>query len=325
MSGMRGVYAMLWLAPFLPFTADAAAPVYPDRPIRLIVPIAPGGGPDTISRAVGQKLTERLGQTVVADNRPGASGAIALDLARAAAPDGYTLVTISASQVIRPLVYKVSYDLARDFAPVSRLSAQSYVLTVNNALPVRSVRELVAHAKSNPGKLNYASVGQGSQIHLMTELFRSLAGIDVMHVPYKGIAAAYPDLMAGSIHFTFAGIISALTHVRSGRLRALAVSGAARMSALPELPTVAEAGVPGFAVSQWYAVLAPAGTPGRIVARLNREINQALQQPDVSGRIAAEGSEAVGSTPQQLAADIQAERAKWARVIREAGIKGDES
>ena len=289
------------------------------------MPIAPGGGPDTISRAVGQKLTEQLRQTVVADNRPGASGAIALDLARLAAPDGYTIVTISASQVIRPLVYPVPYDISRDFVPVSQLSAQSYVLMANNALPVRSVKELVAHAKTHPGKLNYASVGQGSQIHLMTELFRSLAGIDVTHVPYKGIGAAYPDLMAGTIHFVFGGILTALPHVKAGRLRALAVSGARRMSALPDLPTVREAGVPGFAVSQWYAVLAPSKTPRAIVDRLNREINKALRDPEVSRRVAAEGSETAGSTPQQLAAHIQSERAKWAQVIKQAGIKGEGS
>jgi tripartite-type tricarboxylate transporter receptor subunit TctC len=320
---MRGIIATLWLAAV--GFAPAQAQPYPDRPIRLIVPIAPGGGPDTISRAVAQKVTEQLGQTLVADNRPGASGAIALDLARLAAPDGYTLVTISASQVIRPLVYPVPYDMARDFAPVSQLSAQSYVLMANNALPVRSVKDLVAHAKTHPGKLNYASVGQGSQIHLMSELFRSLAGIDVTHVPYKGIGAAYPDLMAGTIHFVFGGILTALPHVKAGRLRGLAVSGAKRMSALPDLPTVAEAGVPGFAVSQWYAVLAPSKTPRAIVDRLNREINKALDDPEVSRRIAAEGSEAVGSTPQQLGAHIQSERAKWARVIKQAGIKGERS
>ncbi|HET9403256.1 MAG TPA: tripartite tricarboxylate transporter substrate binding protein [Burkholderiales bacterium] len=319
MLSLRGACAVLLIA----FAAQGAAQHYPSRPIRLIVPIAPGGGPDTISRAVAQQLTDQLGQTVVADNRPGASGAIALDLARVAAPDGYTLVTISASQVIRPLVYKASYDLARDFAPISQLSAQSYVLMVSPALPVKSVRELVAHAKSNPGRLNYASVGQGSQIHLMTELFRSLTGINVIHVPYKGIGAAYPDLMAGTTHFVFGGILSALAQIKAGRLRPLAVSGVKRMDALPDLPTVAEAGVPGFAVSQWYAMLAPAGTPPRVIDQLNRQIRKALQDREVSRRIAAEGSEAVGTTPQQIAAHIGAERDKWSRVIREAGIKGE--
>lgn len=315
--------ALLTLLALAAALTSAHAQQYPTRPIRLIVPIAPGGGPDIISRAVGQQLTEQLGQTIVADNRPGASGAIALDLARTAAPDGHTLVTISASQVIRPLVYRVAYDLERDFVPISQLSAQSYVLMATPSLPVKSVAGLIEHAKANPGRLNYASVGQGSQIHLMTELFRTMAGIRVTHVPYKGIAAAYPDLMAGTIHFVFGGILSALTQVKTGKLRPLAVSGAKRMAALPELPTVAEAGVRGFAVSQWYALLAPAGTPRAIVDQLNNEINKALRQPDVASRIAAEGSEAVGSTPQHIATHVKSERAKWAKVIQEAGIKGE--
>ncbi len=304
--------------------SPAQAQQYPTKPIRLIIPTAAGGGPDTIGRAVGQKLSDNLGQTIVVDNRAGASGAIAVELGKLAAPDGYTINMISATQVIRPLLYKVPYDLVRDFTPITQLSAQSYVLMVNNELPVRSVPELVAHAKANPGKLNYASVGQGSQIHLMTELFRTMTKIQVVHVPYKGIAAAYPDLIAGSIHFSFAGIISAHPHVKAQRVRALAVSGPRRMKALPDVPTVAEAGVPGFAVTQWYGLLAPAGTPRHTVEFLNKEINKALQQPEVAGRIAAEGSEAVGSTPQRLADQIKAERAKWAKVIQQAGIKGEE-
>ena len=302
----------------------AQAQQYPAKPIRLIIPTAAAGGPDTIGRAVGQKLTDNLGQTVVVDNRAGASGAIALEVGKLAAPDGYTINIISASQVIRPLLFKVPYDLERDFTPITQLSAQSYVLMTTSSLPVKSVSELLAHARANPGRLNYASVGQGSQIHLMTELFRSMTNIQVVHVPYKGIAAAYPDLFAGSIHFTFAGIISAQPHVKAQRVRALAVSGPNRMKALPELPTVAEAGVPGFAVTQWYGMLAPPGTPRSIVEFLNKEINRALQQPDVAGRIAAEGSEAVGTTPAQLADLIKAERAKWAKVIKDAGIKGEE-
>jgi tripartite-type tricarboxylate transporter receptor subunit TctC len=308
----------------LSLTAHAQAPAqpYPTRPVRLIVPTTPGGGPDIIARIMGQKLGEQLGQTFVADNRSGASGAIALDIVRASAPDGHTLCMFSASHVIRPLVYPVQYDMARDFAPVSQVTAQSYVLVANAALPVKSVRDLVSHAKANPGRLNYASVGQGSQIHLMTELFRSLAGIEVTHVPYKGIAAAYPDIMAGSVHFVFGGVLSALPHVKAGRLRALAVSGAKRMKALPDLPTVSEAGVAGFAVSQWYAILAPARTPRALVDLLNREINRAVSDPEVARHIAAEGSDAVSGTSQQLAGMIQAERAKWTGVIRQAGIKG---
>jgi tripartite-type tricarboxylate transporter receptor subunit TctC len=304
--------------------SQVQAQAYPNRPIRLIIPTAAAGGPDTIGRAVAQKLTDTLGQTVVVDNRAGASGAIAMDLGRLAAPDGYTLNIFSVSQVIRPLLFRVPYDLERDFAPITQLSAQSYVLMTTPSLPAKSVSELIAHARANPCKLNFASVGQGSQIHLMTELFRSMTKIQVVHVPYKGIAAAYPELIAGSIQFTFAGIISAQPHIKAQRVRALAVSGPTRMTALPELPTVAEAGVPGFAVTQWYGLLAPAGTPRPTVEFLNKEVNRALQQPDVAGRIAGEGSEAVGSTPQQLAARIKAERTKWARVIKEAGIRGEE-
>jgi tripartite-type tricarboxylate transporter receptor subunit TctC len=321
MLSARGAGVALMIA----FAAPApAAEPYPTKPIRLIVPIAPGGGLDIIARAVGPTLTDNLGETIVVDNRPGASGAIAVELAKLAAADGYTILMISATQVIRPLLYKVPYDLQREFSPISQLSAQSYVLMVNNDVPARSLAELLAHAKESPGKLNYASVGQGSQIHLMTELFRTMAAIDIVHVPYKGIAAAYPDLMSGRIHLTFAGIISAQPHVKARRLRALAVSGPKRMKALPEVPTVAEAGVPGFAVTQWYGLLAPAGTPRRFVDFLNKEINRALHQRDVIDRVAAEGSEAVGSTPQQLAAHMKAEHAKWARVIKQSGIRGEE-
>jgi tripartite-type tricarboxylate transporter receptor subunit TctC len=304
--------------------AQAQAQGYPTRPIRLIIPTAAGGGPDTIGRAVGQKLSDNLGQTIVVDNRAGASGAIAVELGKLAAPDGYTINMISATQVIRPLLYKVPYDLERDFVPITQLSTQSYVLMTSPSLPVTSLSELVAHARANPGKLNFASVGQGSQIHLMTELFRTMTKIQVVHVPYKGIAAAYPDLIAGSIHFSFAGIISAHPHVKAQRVRALAVSGPRRMKALPDVPTVAEAGVPGFVVTQWYGLLAPAGTPRPTVDFLNKEINRTLKQPEVAGRIAAEGSEAVGSTPQRLADQIKAERVRWAKVIQQAGIKGEE-
>lgn len=317
---LRGACVALLLA----LSAQGAAQSFPDKPIRLIIPIAAGGGPDTIGRAVGMKLADNLGQPVVVDNRAGASGAIALELASRADPDGYTIVLISASQVIRPLLFKVPYDLFRDFAPITQLSSQSYVLMASPTLPIRTVNELITYARANPGKLNYASVGQGSQIHLMTELFRAMANFQAVHVPYKGIGPAYPDLLAGNIQFMFGSIITSQGHIRARRLQALAVSGPQRIRALPEVPTVAEAGVRGFAVTQWYAFLAPAGTPRSIVAFLSKETNKALHQPEVSGRIAAEGSEAVGVTPQQLAAHMKAEGAKWAKVIRDTGIKGEQ-
>ena len=279
---------------------------------------------DTVARTLGPRLADTLGQSIVVDNRGGGSGTLAADAARFAAPNGHTLLLASVSLVIRPLLYKVSYDVARDFTPVTQLSAQPYLLMASPSVPAKTVSELVAHAKANPGKLNYGSVGNGSQIHLMSELFRIMSATDVVHVPYKGITLAYPDLISGSIQFMFGGTITGLPHVKAQRVRALAVSGPRRARALPELPTVSESGVPGFAVTQWYSLLAPAGTPRETVALLNREFNKALQNPEVAVRIAADGSEAVGSTPQQLADHMKAERAKWAKVIQAAGIRGEE-
>jgi len=314
----------LCAAALLAFAAQAAAQPFPVKPVRLIVPIAAGGGLDTIARAIGQKLAENLGQSIVVDNRGGASGTIAAESAKYAAPDGYTILMTSATLAIRPLLYKVPYDLARDFAPITQLTTQSHLLMINNSLQAKSVSELVALAKASPGKLNYGSVGNGSQIHLMTELFRTMTGTRIVHVPYKGITNAFPDLITGSIQMMFGSVASGQAHVRSQRVRALAVSGPRRSKVFPELPTVSEAGVPGYVVTQWYGLLAPAGTPRDTVEILNREVNRTLQQPEVAARMAAEGSEAVGSTPQQLAAHIKTEHARWAKVIKDAGIKSEE-
>jgi len=296
---------------------------YPAKPIRLIVPLAPGGGMDTVARGIAIKLNESLGQAVVVDNRGGGGGSIGAELVAHAAPDGYTLLMMSATAVIHPLMYKAQYDPVRDFTPVSQVTTQPYVIVVNPAVPVMSVAELIVYAKSNPGKLNYASAGNGSLIHLASELFKSMTGVQMVHVPYKGIGAAYPDLIGGHIQLIFASIISALPLIQSQRLRALAVTGVQRAKALPDLPTVAEAGVPGFAVTQWYGVQAPAGTPRSIVERLNREIVQTLQLAEVAARLASDGAEAAGGSPQQFAALIRAERERWARVIKQAGIRGD--
>jgi tripartite-type tricarboxylate transporter receptor subunit TctC len=313
--------AGILLAALAVVSSPAPAQPFPERPIRLIVPTVPGTGMDTVARTLGPKLADALGQAIVVDNRGGGSGTLAADAARFAAPNGHTLLLASVSLVIRPLLYKVAYDLARDFTPVTQLSAQPYLLMVSNAVPAKSVSELVALARAAPGKLNYGSVGNGSQIHLMSELFRIMSHTDVVHVPYKGITLAYPDLIAGSIQFMFGGTITGQPHVRAQRVRALAVSGPRRVKAFPELPTVTESGVPGFVVTQWYSVLAPAGTPRGIIGRLNREFNKALQEPEVAARIAAEGSEAIGTTPQQLADHMKAERAKWVKVIKDAGIR----
>jgi len=308
----------------LALPAQVPAQDYPTKPVRFIVPLAAGGGMDTVARGLAQKLGESLGQAIVVDNRGGGGGSIGAEMAVAAAPDGYTVIMMSATAVIRPLMYqKTGYDLARDFVPVSQVTAQPYVLTVHPSLPIKSVRELVAYAKANPAKLNYASAGQGSLIHLASELFNSTAGIKTVHVPYKGIGAAYPDLIAGHVQMVFASIVSVQPHVRAQRLRALAVSSAQRAKAQPDWPTVAEAGIPGYAVTQWYGVFVPARTPRAIVERLNREIVKTVHEPDLTGRFAADGAEAVGSARQEFAAHIRAEHDKWSKVIRATGIKGD--
>lgn len=308
----------------LALPAQVPAQDYPTKPVRFIVPLAAGGGMDTVARGLAQKLGESLGQAIVVDNRGGGGGSIGAEMAAAAAPDGYTWIMMSATAVIRPLMYqKTGYDLARDFVPVSQVTAQPYVLTVHPSLPMKSVRELVAYAKANPAKLNYASAGQGSLIHLASELFNSTAGIKTVHVPYKGIGAAYPDLIAGHVQMVFASIVSVQPHVRAQRLRALAVSSAQRAKAQPDWPTVAEAGIKGYAVTQWYGVFVPARTPRAIVERLNREIVKAVHEPDLTGRFAADGAEAVGSSQREFSAHIKAEHDKWSKVIRDTGIKGD--
>jgi tripartite-type tricarboxylate transporter receptor subunit TctC len=220
-------------------------------------------------------------------------------------------------------MYKAKYDIARDFAPIVQVTTQPYVIVVNPNVPVKSVAELIAYAKANPNKLNFASSGNGSLIHLMTELFKSSTGTQMTHVPYRGIGAAYPDLLGGQIQLIFASSISAMQLINAGRLRALAVTGAKRAKALPDLPTVIEAGVPGFVVNQWYALLAATGTPRSVIERLNRDTNKALTYPDVIGRFTADGAEAAGGTPQQLASHLKTEREKWAKVIKEAGIRGE--
>jgi tripartite-type tricarboxylate transporter receptor subunit TctC len=319
----RGLICGLPLLVALAAYAQETKQAFPAKPIRLILPDAAGGGFDTVARALAVELSEQLGQSVVVDNRGGAGGALGAELAMQAAPDGYTIVMMSATSVIRPLMYPSRYDVLRDFVAVSQATTTSYVLLVHPSLPVKSVAELVAYAKANPARLNYASAGQGSLIHLATELLNTAAGIKTVHVPYKGMGAAYPDLIAGQVQMAFASIVSALPHARTQRLRALAVSGPARAQAQPDLPTVAEAGIKGYEVSQWYAVFLPSRVPPAVVDRLNREVVGALQNVDVARRLAFDGAEPVGGSPQQLRALLVSDLAKWARVIEETGIRGD--
>lgn len=296
---------------------------YPTKPIRLIVPLAAGGGMDTTARGISQPLSERFRQTVVVDNRPGAGGAIGAEMAAAAAPDGYTLLMVSASFVVHPLLYRARYDPLRDFTPVTQASHQPYVLIVHPSVPASSVRDLVAYAKANPGKLSYASAGNGSLIHLATELFKSATGIDIVHVPYKGMGATYSDMLAGRIQTAFPSIISVLPHVKSGKLRALGVTSRARAPALAEAPTLQEAGVPGFEVTQWYGVVAPAKMPRALAESLQQEISAVLRRPEVVQRMAGEGSEPASGTPAEFGAHIRTETRKWGEVIRQAGIRAD--
>jgi tripartite-type tricarboxylate transporter receptor subunit TctC len=302
----------------------ALAQSYPNKPIRFLVPTAPGGGLDVIARLVSPSLTESLGKAVVVDNRSGASGAIALELTARAAPDGYTLMIFSAGQVVHAALNKTSYDLYRDFAPVSQISAAPYVLVVHPGLPPKTVSELIAYAKSHPGALNYASSGHATLQHLVTEFFGVTVGVKLVHIPYKGVGAAFPDLLSGRTQMTLSSISALAPQIRSKGLRPLAVTSKQRMAMLPEVPTMIEAGIPGFVVTQWHGVLSAAGTPRPVVERLQREIVNALQRPDVTARLANDGTEAVGSSPQQFAAHMKAERERWGKVIERAGIRAEQ-
>ena len=304
-------------------TMPANAAAYPERPIRLIVPLAANGAMDTVARGLAIKLSEGLGQTVVVDNRGGGGGSVGAELVRFAAPDGYTIIMISASSVIHPLMYKADYDAVRDFAAVTQVTSQPYLVVVHPSIPVKTLNELIAYAKANPNKLNYASAGNGSLIHLTGELFKFVTGTEMTHIPYKGIGAAYPDLIGGQIQLTFGSIISALPQVRAGRLRALAVTGPKRAKPLPDVPSASEVGVKGFVMTQWYGVQGPAKMPQAVIERLNSEIRKALDNPAVLSRLIDDGAEAQPGTPQQFHDHLIAERNKWAGVIKQAKIKGD--
>jgi tripartite-type tricarboxylate transporter receptor subunit TctC len=310
-------------AALLAAAVTAQAQSYPTKPIRLIVPLAAGGSMDIIARGIAQKLTDRIGQTVVVDNRPGAGGSIGAELTAHAVPDGYTLMMASASYVTHALMYRAPYHPVRDFAPITQVSAQPYVLVVHPSVPAATAGEFITYARSNPGRLNYASSGNGGLIHLTGELFKSMTGVSLVHVPYKGMAAAYPDMLAGQVQLGFPSTVSALPHIKSGKLRGLAVTSRVRAKILPDMPPLNEAGVPGFDVTQWYGMLAPVGTPPTIIERLQREVAALLTQPDVIARMAADGSEPVSSTPSGFAAHIKNEFAKWDGVIRRANIRGE--
>jgi tripartite-type tricarboxylate transporter receptor subunit TctC len=301
----------------------ALAQAYPAKPIRMIVALAPGGGVDSTARIVGQKLTQAWGQPVPIENRPGAGGTIAAEAVARAAPDGYTLLMASSGHASTPSLYKLPYDAITDFAPVTLVVVAPSVLVVHPSLPVRSVKEFVAFAKARPNELLFASSGNGSPPHMGMELLKLMTGIRMVHVPYKGTAPSITDLIAGRVSATASGAVSTMPHVNAGRLRALAVTSGKRSLGVPQLPTVAEAGIPGFANDVWFGLFAPAATPRNVVARLYEEISRAIAQPELKERMLASGLEPLGNSPDEFAAYFRAEVAKWSRVIRAAGIRLD--
>ena len=306
------------------FAFPALAQDYPSRPVRLVVPFAAGGPNDIIARLVGGRLSEALGQPIVVENRPGAGGNIGTDFVAKAPPDGYTLLSAGpGSLIINPLLGSVPYDTARDFAPVSLMASAPNVLVVHPSVPAKSVKELIALARARPRQLNYASGGPGSTPHLSGALFAVMAGIDIVHVPYKGTGPASADLLGGQVQMAFFGIPPLLPHIKSGKLRALAVTGMRRSPELPEVPTMHEAALPGYEVSPWYGLLAPAGTSRAIITRLNAEVARVVRSADMKEKLAVQGAEAAGGTPEEYAAVIRADTATWARVIRDAGIRGE--
>ena len=324
---MRSI--VMWCSVFAVAAASALechaqdAVSYPAKPIRLIIALAPGGGVDTSGRLLGQKFTEAWGQQVVAENRAGAGGTIATEQVARSAPDGYTLLMQSMSHAITPALYKLNYDTIKDFTPVSLFVQSPSVLAVHPSLPVKSVKELIAFTKPRPNEILFSSSGSGSGQHLAMELLNRMAGIQLVHIPYKGTAPSVLDLVAGRVSVTSASAISTMPHVRTGRLRALAMSSAKRSPSVPELPTVAESGIPGFAVDQWYALFAPAGTPKEIVAKLYGEIAKTVANIETRERLLTMGLDPVGMPPDEFAAYVKTETVKWGALVREAGIRAN--
>ena len=310
---------------FLAAASTAFAQGYPAKPIRIIVPFAPGGATDILARAIGQKMTEGLGQPVIVDNRPGAGGNIGSDVVAKAQPDGYTLLMggVGPNAINATLYPKLPYDAANDFAAVAHVANVTNLLVVHPSVPAKSVKELIAIAKARPGKLTHASSSPGSAGHLAGEMMKIMAGIDMVTVNYKGSAPALVDLISGQVDLMFDNMPPSLPHIKSGKLKALAVSGGERTSVFPDLPTIAESGLPGFDAGSWFGILAPAGTPPAIVNRLNAVIVKSLTSPELRERLSSQGAAPVGGTPEQFGRHIRAEIAKWAKVIKAANVKLD--
>jgi tripartite-type tricarboxylate transporter receptor subunit TctC len=324
-----GMVCVLLAAGIAPVHAQPAAKssagqtTYPERPVRTLVPLSPGGSMDVIVRALSARLTEVFGQSFIIDNRPGAGSLIAMDILASAAPDGHTLMCIGGTTVVYPLLYKSRYDIVRDFAPVAQLTAHGYVLILHPSVPAKTVTEFVQYLKANPDKVNYSSSGIGSPLHMSGELFKLITGTRMTHVPYKGSAPAYTDLLGGQIQAAFPTIVSSSAHLRAGRLRPLAVTMARRVQALPHVPTFEEAGVNGMVVLNMYAMIAPKKTPQPIIDRLVEEINKAMRSPEMIKSLAADGAQAATGSPADLAAHLKAEHDRWSRVVKAIGMQGN--
>jgi tripartite-type tricarboxylate transporter receptor subunit TctC len=322
-SPSRALFVIALLAMVLPPAASAQQ--FPARPVRFLIPLAPGGGVDITVRTLAPRLTALWGQTVVVDNRPGGTGAIALEIAARAQPDGYTIALITGTHTAREATHagRLSYDLVRDFAPITQLTRQSYVLVLHPSVPARSIPELIAQAKARLGSLSYGSAGQGSLQHLSGALLGALTHTDLLHVAYKGGGPALADLLGGQISMVFATPLESVPHIKTNRLRALAVTSPTRSPAMPDLPSIAETGVAGYAVTNWYGVVAPVAIPKAIVDRLYRGIGEVLRMPEIVERFNGDGVEVVGSAPGEFGKHIHAEIARWKQVVKTAGIKAD--
>jgi len=316
---MRKLIGILFFA----FISQAAAQSYPAKPVHIVVPFPPSGAADLLTRALGKKLTESWGQPIVADNRPGAGGNIGAEAAAKSAPDGYTLLmaAVTTHAVSMSLYSKLGYDLEKDLVPVSLVANVPHILVANPSVPAKNLAEVIAWLKAQGGNANFASQGNGTLSHLEFELMKSMGGFSANHIPYKGSAPAMVDILAGNVVLLFDSIPSSLPQVRAGKLRGIAVASSRRSPVLPDLPTVSEAGLTGFAADSWFGIMAPAGTPRDIVAKLNADIQKGLESPEVKEIITKQGGEVMGSTPEQMAAQIKGDRQKWGRVVRESGAK----
>jgi len=301
----------------------AAAQTYPAKAVRIVVGYPPGGPTDLLARIIAQKLAESWGQQVLVDNRPGASGMIGAEVTVRAAPDGYTLLMVPVTYAVTPSLFaKMPYDAVKDLAPVAQVAAAPFILVVHPTLPVKTVKDLITLARSQPGQINYASASAGGMPHLAGELFNTMTGVKMVHIPYKGAAPATTDLLAGQVSLMFNNMLSAMPQVKNGRLRAVAVTSNKRSTALPDLPTIAET-VPGYEASGWYAALAPAATPRELISKINNDMNRIMRMPDVTQRLAGDGVEAVGTTPEQFGNYLRSEIAKWGKVVKASGAKAD--